>query len=239
MHLKRQDVKKVALIWFMLATVCGGIASAGTPEADPLEGSLVQAWEQLQKDHPKTTTFERIEPGLYRFVTSRFPFDGQVRVLNVAVDRTSGWSPNEWAMGVVEVELVGLADDFMTKHAHSYSMWAQDNLLYLDPQSQRWISLDDYPSLVNSQLPASRRGCILGQSENIFWLGLLVVVALVLLVVSKKASRQMKSAMAAQDKVLAEQERAMKLTEKAVAISQDSNRLLGEILEAIKDTQKR
>ncbi len=227
-------------IWLLFVPVLASIAWAQTRPADPLEESLIAAWEHQLQSRPETVVFERIEPGLYRYHTTFFPFDGTLRVLNVAIRQQPSWSPQGLAMGVVEVELEGLDEDFMTKHVQSYGMWHQDNVMYHDAATERWLTTDEYPSVIGSTVGEySGWGCLLAEGGNLFWIVLLGLFVVFLTLITKKASRQMKSAMSAQDKVLAEQERAMALSEKAVEISQDSNRLLREILDAIKDSSNR
>jgi hypothetical protein len=75
-------------------------------------------------------------------------------------------------------------------------------------------------------------------SSNLFWILFLVVLAAMLWWVSRKANRQMKQAMAAQDQVMEEQERAIQLTETAIEISRDTNRVLREILDVLRHGSK-
>ena len=226
------------MLWIVSAAAATGQAQS----SDPLEQSLIEAWEQRQSSRPKTVTFERIEPGQYRFHTTFFPFDGRLRVVNVAIDEHPDWTADGVSTGVVEVELEGAGENFMTKHAHSYGMWSQDNFLYHDPGSGRWVGADEYSSLLNAQSSVSTPGpggwsCFSGRLGGVIPLILLTPLVILVALLARKASRQMKTAMSAHDKALAEQARAIQLTEKAVQLSEDSNRVLKEILEAIKDSK--
>lgn len=203
------------------------------PQTQPsaTEASLITAWETVQKNHPKTQAFEKIEDGLYRFHTTRFPFEGQLRVLNLAIDEQAFGMPGVPTMGAVEVELVGAPDDFTTKHTHSYSMWEQDNLLYYNARTRLWVPMRQYDYSPQPD-QASFNLCRVLNTDS-FWLIFLLILLVPVLLLTRKASRQMKSAMAAQDKALSEQERAIKLTERAVQISEDSNQLLRQIRDAL------
>ena len=226
---------------------------------DALEQSLLEAWEQVQKNDRRTVVFEQVEPGSpqasvdlkgetarsreYRFHTKWFPFDGRLRVVNVAVGDQQQWYGQQTpVMGVVEVQLEGLDDDFMTRHAQSYSMWQQTNMLYHDPRTGRWVTMDEYAGWVEDAVTdtavGNGWGCLLTGSVDPFWITFLVVVLVFLAVLSRNASKSMKRTMAAQDKVIAEQERGMRLSEQAVEINQDNNRVLKEILEVIKAAKR-
>jgi hypothetical protein len=109
--------------------------------AQPSKESLIQAWEKIQKSDPETVVFEKIADNSYKFKTNRFPFDGELRILNVAIDDRLAGSEFGIKMGIIEHELVGLSDEDIKKYEHSYSIWKANNTLYYDSDTNAWQSL--------------------------------------------------------------------------------------------------
>ncbi len=220
--------------WAMLAAMLlAGLVGRSEAQAGEMsEESLIAAWEAVQKNDPKTEVFERVEPGVYQFRTSRFPYDGALRVVGMTIDETSMVGEDGWAMGIVEVELADLPDDFFMKHSRSYGVWEQGNILYFDPKAGAWMTPKQMQEQVSER--AGGGACWLSWS-GYFWVGILVVAIVFLVAVSRKANKQMNKAMSAQDRVLADHQRVIELSERAVQLSEDSNRVLKEILEVMKE----
>ena len=103
----------------------------------PSEESLIKAWEGFQKEDPKTIIFEKISKNHYRFKTERFPFDGELKILNLTVDEQTSSFEGGFVLGVVEVELINLPKDFLEKYSYSYSAWIQDNILYYYTEEEK------------------------------------------------------------------------------------------------------
>jgi uncharacterized membrane protein len=175
--------------------------------------------------------FERIEDGRYRFQTERFPFDGVLRVINVVIDDRHVNFGQGIVMGMVEVKLEEVSDEFHRDHAYSIGIWQSGNTLYFDQESEIWLDASEWQQQIMDQMPF---GGFWGWcSQNLFWVVFLILLVVMLWWVSRKANRQMNRATELQDKAMAEQERAIKLSEEALEISRDSNRLLRQILEAL------
>lgn len=212
---------------FLLSQVVS--AAAGTP---PTEASLREAWEKLQRSDRQTETFEKVAEDRYRFKTKRFPFDGEVRVLSLEVGEPGEMPWQEgFISGTVNVELVGGSEEVCRLHPQAYGLWTASNALYYDQKAGRWLSAREFAARAARQSACSPWLAFL--SGNLFWFLFLGFLIVFLGLLSRKANRQMKSAMAAQDKVIREQERAMKIAERGLEISEDSNRLLREILDAL------
>lgn len=204
---------------------------ANAQDVGPTRDSLLAAWETAQREDPQTMHFEKIEAGRYAFATERFPFDGVVRVLNLVIDESTVEYPPSMVMGVVEADLEGVDDEFRRQHAYSIGLWQAANTLYFDADNGRWLTSAQWQrSMVDRYASPGWIARLAGS----FWVIFLVIFVIVLWWITRRAGRQFKTATAAQDKALAEQERAIRLTEEALQISRDSNRLLSEILDAIK-----
>jgi len=199
---------------------------------EPTRQSLLAAWEAGLRGDPQTLVFEKLEDGRYRWSTERFPFDGVVRVLNLVVDDRTFEYAASGVVGVVEADLEGVSDEFRRQYAYSIGLWHTANTLYFDTDTGEWQTAAEWQS---SMVERYSDGGWLAQVSGWSWVLFLSVMVLIVFWLSRRASRQMKTAMAAQDKALAEQERAIRLTEDAVEISRDSNRVLKEIRDLLKE----
>ena len=197
----------------------------------PTEESLIEAWENFQKKDPKTITFEKLDKNLYLFKTERFPFDGELRILNVTVDNQTSSFENGFALGVVEAELVDLPKDFMEKYSYSYSAWVQDNILYYDKHEEKWLSDEEYYGKMKEKLPTGFFMDILNYLPFLFLL-LIIAIFLIAFNVQRKNKKYLNHAYDLTEKQIKFMEEAYKLEKK-------SNKLLGEILKELKKGKKK
>lgn len=205
----------------------------------PDESALLAAWEAAQRGDPKTTAFERLGERRYRFATSRFPFDGELVVLNLCID-TVAVGDEPATTGVVEVELIGVDDRFRQRFAHSYGAWAATQQFYWDETAGRWVDWRAWGrQLQERALRGLGSGGGLGgwASRNLFWVLFLALLVVLLGVFARRANRQMKAAMAAQEVALAQQRQSIELVERSLALGEDSNRVLHGILEELRRRQ--
>ncbi len=212
-----------------LLILIANLALAG----DNLQTSLINAWEEIQKNDRQTLVFEKLEPGRYTFHTTRFPFEGELRVLNVSIEDTPMFDDfGGYSTGMVEIELLDLPDDFIDKYAYSYTNWQQNNFLYLDSETNKWLSSKEWQS---TAFKKSQGWQTFASWSGYFWILILLVIVGFLWLVFRKSSAQMKKAMEAQKKALADSERAIQLSERAIKLTEDSNQTLKEILEVLKN----
>lgn len=188
----------------------------------------MQAWESSIRADPETKRFEKTGETTYAFHTERFPFNGTLKVLNATIDDEGG----EFPAGSVEIDLVGLTQDFLMKYARSYGSWNQNNTLYWDRKAGRWLSLKDFRARI--QEGRSWPAMLLGYSNALWWLLFLGIFIALL-------SRQLSKASAAQEKVLAENdrnlkmmERSLQLSERSVQLNEEANALLRRIADSLK-----
>jgi hypothetical protein len=111
-----------------------------TAQAQPSQQSLVEAWERLQRSDPETLAFEKIAERRYRFKTSRFPFDGELKILKATIDDSLADYEYGHVHGVIEYDLVGLSEEVVKKYGHSYESWEENNGLTFDKESSSWMS---------------------------------------------------------------------------------------------------
>lgn len=200
--------------------------------AFPTEESLIETWEGLQKSDQKTLIFEKLSDDRYRFKTERFPFDGELKILNVTVDKQTSSFEREFILGVVEVELLNLPKDFLEKYSYSYSTWIQDNILYFDTEEEKWLSDEEYYGKMREKVPPGFFFDILNYLPFLF-LFLVITILLIAINVQQKNKRYLKHAYDLSEK-------QMKLIEKSHKLAQESNKLLSKILkEFLKELKKK
>lgn len=224
-----------------ILVAAGPVMASGTGDdgaADmPSEASLIAAWEDIQKNDPKTTTFEKKGEGEYHFATERFPYDGRLNVLNITIEALPGSVMGESYYGVIEVELTDLPEDFFRKYAYSYSSWQKNNYLYYDANKGQWRTTTQWSATLAEEFDA---GHAYGGGNNpyqmLFWL----VALAVLLVVALLGIRQVRRAMTQQQTALDGQARALEMMEKShemaaenLKIQKENTKILKSILKSL------
>jgi hypothetical protein len=197
----------------------------------PTEESLMETWESFQKKDPKTIIFEKLAKNSYHFKTERFPFDGELKILNVTVDEQTSSFEDGFVLGVVETELVDLPKDFMEKYSYSYSAWVHDNILYYDKQEEKWLSDDEYYGKMREKIPTGFFMDILNYLPFLFLL-LIVAIFLIVFNVQRKNKKYLDHAYDLSEKQTRFMEESYKLEKK-------SNKLLAEILKELKKGKKK
>jgi uncharacterized membrane protein len=216
------------IILFLFLSLFFISASIG---AQPTEQTLISKWENIQKSDAKTKIFEKIDERLYKFKTEQFPFDGELRILNVIIDDRMSDFEYGYIMGIIEVELVDLPEDFLTKYSQSYGLWTQNNTLYFDNKTNEWLSSKEYFAKTAEQA-----------EKYPFWRGslwsfidpvLLILIALIvfLLLYSRKVQKANRAYM---DTAMDSTKKSLEISQKALAIGEESNKILKEILEVLK-----
>lgn len=208
-------------------------AQAGTTVEGPTQGSLIEAWEKAQRADPACRVFEKTAEARYRFATGRFPYDGELVILNTVLD--DGMEELDeagWIVGTVEVELTALPPDFQVRYARSYGTWMQGHTLYFDRDLGRWLTGSEFRARMVSR--ARRQTDIVGFVGNAFWILLLVALVAFLWFAGRKASRQVSTAQALQERAMAEQQVGLRLAQRAVELNEEANRLLAEIRDLLR-----
>lgn len=214
----------VIVFLFLLAV---GPAAAG---GGPTEASLIQAWETQLRGDPSTVLLDRVGDRRYHFKTTRFPFDGELRVLNANLDESPAELGEGFTIGVVEVELAGLPRDFAEKHAYSYARWQAGNMLYFDRGASAWMSAREWQGKMARQV---RTVPLLARASQYLWLVFLAALVVFVALLGRRTSRQLKTAQGAQERILADHQRSLQLVERSMQIAEDSNHVLHGILQAL------
>ncbi len=202
----------------------------------PTETSLISAWEQLQKNDPNVATFEKIADRRYKFKTNLFPFDGELRISDTTIDNMEmGLYDDGFISGLLDVELVGLPKDVAQKYSRKYSMWARNNTLYYDKKAGRWLSGQEFQGVIAKR--AKEMSKPPGLPSNYVYMA--AIVAILLLVgmfvyFMQKNRGAVKTSLERQADSIALVEKSIELGEKGMKLSEETNRILKEILEALK-----
>lgn len=120
-------------------TCAPSMTARATAPAVPSQETLLAAWEAAQKADPKTKVFEKIEPRLYGFSTTRFPYDGKLRVVNVNIEPVSGDEEFPFE-GIIEVELDGVTEELEKRYELSYGHWRLSHRLVFRAGSGQWYT---------------------------------------------------------------------------------------------------
>jgi len=192
--------------------------------AQKTEAGLIAAWEQKQKSDPRTTKFEKIADKKYHFVTTRFPFDGEVDIVDVDVRKpVNGYEELSFSPGTVGVQLAGVSDDFLKVHAASYEDWLNGNTLYWDQKSGSWLKSTQFGDAVRRRATAFSGG-----SAFLFgYSGLLVVIVVVVLLTLIFSQIRVK-------RMMKRNERALQMAERNLQLQEQNAKVFKEILEALK-----
>jgi hypothetical protein len=227
MHIKNKEtsnMKKIALLLLLFLITTSLAVAAETPT----EESLIKAWEQVQKHDGNTMKFEKIADRRYKFKTKLFPFDGELRILNVVIGPVSWDRESGSQEGAVDLDLIGLPDNFYRKYSNSYDSWAKNNTLYFYPPVAKWLINSEFQdSIAQKNTPPQKAGfCIGDYIWYIVYAGIIVIF-----IWSIKRQRTM------QNKIMALSERAISLSDKNLQQTEETNRVLKEILNFMKNNK--
>lgn len=224
-------------LFFILVLLAVSLSgTAQEPLAKPDENSLLSAWEAALQKEESTEILEKTADRSYHFKTELFPFDGELKVLNVLIeDFGDGEYAPGFASGSVEVELVGFSQEQMTRYARSYSYWYQLNTLFFDFKEGRWLTAREYRLVAFARNPLRGGSPLMSWLARNYYLLILALLALFLWWVSKKSGRQVKSALAHQDEAMEITRRSIALSEKSLQLNEEANQLLKEILQELKN----
>jgi len=197
----------------------------------PTKESLITAWENQQKTDPNTLAFEEISPNIYRFKTERFPFEGELRILNITVDEQMSGFEGGFTMGIVEIELIDLPEDFLEKYSYSYSAWSQSNILYYDQENEKWLSAKEYYTKAQENVPSGVFIDIFNYLPLLF-LFLFIIILIIVYNIQRKNRKYL-------DFVRELSQKETELAEKTFKLSKNSNKLLNDILKELKKPTKK
>lgn len=213
----------IIAIWVLIALALPFSSAVG--KTAPSEKSFLKAWEEQQKSDPKTKIFERITDSRYRFKTERFPFDGELELLNVGINEQSGYETI--IMGFAEVELKGVDDSFFRKFGTSYNLWAQNNSLYYLNNTGEWLPVNEWSLRYGAQdedaYHEGEYSIWSAYGESVIYIVILLLFAIFLIFIARRSSKQVKKSLDGQNE-------ALEIMRRSVALQEESHTLSKEIL---------
>lgn len=194
----------------------------GPGDPQETEETLLREWESVQKRDPRVEKFEKTHERVYRFKTSRFPFDGELKVLNVVLDPTTYRQEYGVSTGIVEIELVGWPEEMQRKYYQSHRSWCELNSFVFDPTRSHWVLWRDFRWSPLSQNSFWREWLV-----PVVGLGILLIVVYWSALITRKQRLYMQAAIESMNQSIA-------LQKKGIEIGESSNKLLLEIRDAMK-----
>ena len=220
----------------LILPVCLGMSSLVFAAEKPTEESLIKAWEELQKSDPNTVTFEKIADRRYKFKTKLFPFDGELRINDATIENIEmGPYNNGFVSGPLDIELVGLPKDVPQKYSRKYSMWARNNTLYYDKKIEKWLSLQEFQRAMAKITRGSSKPS--GLPSNYVYIAAIAAILLLLatyIYFMQKNRQSVTTSLQKQADSMIQVERSIELSEKGMKLSEETNKILREILEVLK-----
>ncbi len=215
-------MKKIVLMLF-IGLISTSLALAAET---PTEESLIRTWEQVQKNDSNTKKFEKVSDRRYKFQSKLFPFDGELKILNVVIgpvawDRESGSQE-----GAIDLDLIGLPDNFYRKYSNSYDSWAKNNILYFYPPLAKWLTSSQFQdAIAEKNKPSQKASFCIG--DYIWYILSAILIVIFLWAIARQRRIQ--------DKMMARYEVAIILNEKNLQQAQETNRVLREIFDFMKN----
>ncbi len=140
----------------MLFCILGAPVLAAENEDVPSKESFIAAWEVQQRKLPTTLLLEKKADNVYLYETTIFPFKGELKILNVVIDKEIRYYADydlnyeDIVRGVLEYELVGLPrEDIHEKYPHSFSLWDSHNYLFFSDETKRWLNPKEMGEVVD------------------------------------------------------------------------------------------
>ncbi|TWI67216.1 hypothetical protein LZ24_02748 [Desulfobotulus alkaliphilus] len=216
--------------WLLLAV----LALTSTTSFSQDRESLLKAWENIQRQHSEVAKFDTSEtPGEYTIKFEQIPFEGNLRVLVYGVEEFPDiYGGGITKTGYVEVELVGMASEELTKYGRPYYKWLQSNSLFFDNSAQLWISAEEYSQLqhelAESAMPSNTKMFFWEYSNYI-----LVAIVLYFFITSFGNNKKMKLSIEAQKRAEEKINESIKTQHVALEEAKQQTELLREIRDSL------
>ncbi|MBN1474128.1 MAG: hypothetical protein JW914_05905 [Syntrophaceae bacterium] len=220
---------------FIAVLLCLVFSFNSFAEQLPTEESLIAVWEEIQKNDPNNIMFEEIKDKEYKINNKKIPFEGILKIKDVIVDETMPIGQNDYVMGTVDVELVGVSQEFINKNARRYYNWARNNNLYYDIGAKKWINMQEFQKLLTEK--QDKMFGIFSFVSNYFYIMLLIILIVFLVYFSRKQKKIIIKSLDQQAQAMTRMKKALELSEKSVELNQETNEILKDILDELKKSK--
>ena len=203
--------KVLKLFWILIALVSLPVQASD-------EASFIQAWEKLQETSKEVEVFTKTDEKKYHVKFTTLPYEGELHVLAVGVETFNSGS-KENTTGYVEIDLPAASDELMQKYSRTYYKWAQNNSLYFDEESKKWLTPEQYTNSLKVE-PEESEISPLFLIIFEYWNYLLILIILYFFISQVVNNRRIKESFEIQKQTSIE----------AIKLHNETNKLLKEIL---------
>ncbi len=212
-------------------------------EAD--RDSLVVAWEAHIEGLPGTESFEKTADGVYRYVDTDLPYDGELKLLGALVRpaESAGIETDFSHFGMVEFELTDMPVERLSSQVYYY--WLADRqTLHYSKSAQEWVDASAYQESITDLYGGSPSFGALSFMLNygiwILLIGLLIFIFVGFNRQTRKARSLMDETADINDKARQNLDRAEAMQDEVLSIAREtrdlqkeSNELLVKMLQAL------
>ncbi|NNC78420.1 MAG: hypothetical protein HKN77_10685 [Woeseiaceae bacterium] len=231
----------VAVIFLITAILANGIAAA-----EPDREALLEAWQAHIASLPSTTALEPVSDGVFRYIDSDLPYDGELKIVGVLIRNVDagGYASEFTHVGMVEFELSELPMERMSSQLYYYWLTDRQSLHY-SKTTQSWVDPATYQETITEGLSG---GSSYGAMSFMMNYGIWIFLIGLIIYVFVAARRQMGKSRSLLDETAAINaqareniDRAKEMQDELLEIARDSrdlqaknNALLKEAVEALK-----
>lgn len=219
---------------FIAVLLCLVFSFVGFAQQLPTEESLIAAWEEIQKNDPNNIKFEKIKNKEYKISNNKIPFEGILKINSADID-DGMMGNNEYLMGVIEAELVGLSNEFIEKNSRRYYGWARNNNLYYDKNAKKWITMQEFQKALTEK--QDKMFGIFSFVSNYLFIFLLIIIIIYTVYFTRKQKKAIDKSMEWQTSAMTQMNKSLELGEKSVELNQETNEILKDILDELKKSK--
>jgi large-conductance mechanosensitive channel len=195
--------------------------------AEPSRSNLVQTWESDLRSDPQISSFNKISESTYDIKLRDIPFSGKLQIVDVVIEnRNFPISDAEAsAFGTIQVEFVDVSKESLQKYLRRLSLLDRDQDYYYAKKEDRWIGSNDFAKLV---VDSQNKKEFSISENNKFWRDFwnfypLIILIIFLFFVLRLNKRSQEIG-----------DRSRKQVDQIIEAHEQSNQLLKEILEIMK-----
>ncbi len=227
----------------LAALLCTSIAANA---AEPNRQALIDAWSEYMPTTPGTLEFEPRGDETYFIKDENLPYEGELRIIGAVVRpiEIGAGGASFTHLGLIEFELVGLAEDL--RESQSYYYWLADRQsLYFSEADRAWLGSAAYSAAFQDYYVNETSFELLSFMLNYgIWILLIVLVVWVFAALrkhSREARALMDDSASINDQARENLDRSEKMQKEIIEISrrtlelqESNNRLLEDIRDSLK-----
>ena len=201
--------------------------------------NLLLAWENIQKNQPQVESFQKVSDGKYKIKFSVLPYDGELVVLTYDTEDVNFdfIKDNPFSKrGYVNVDLVDADEKTLNKYGRSYFKWIQSNTLYLNMETKKWVSSEEYTNYITEATKEKTQNNVLFFLSG-YWDYILLIIFAYFIFTGISGNKLFKKSLKMQSDSVADMEQIKKVQDEAITLHKETNQLLREMLDELKKTR--